>query len=372
MKKRPAFIKNWREVESAEPVRPLGIGESFGFIADLAGATGLTHLRVAHFRLRPGERSNPPIMMRDMEIFAFVLDGSPDMFVDGHLFRLKEGHGVSLNDRTGIAQAFLNNTKKDARLFILSEPTLRSGRARHPLARDATSDANLKKMGLHWSDAPKRKLGPHDGLTDQKRGRPASKGSAKRGLPDFVAHWRDILEPDKSYTYPDSKEYHGIDAPFGKRARFSRLGVHLEVLPPGRRTSWPHAERDEEEFVYVVSGSVDCWLDGHVHPMWSGDLVGWESRTGVTHVVINNSDENAVLIVGGEASRAKNQFWYPFHPKRNKDIGPLLWADHPKPKLGPHDGLPDKLRASLPKARTALAANDAARKLGLRKKKRGR
>ncbi len=89
---------------------------------------------------------------------------------------------------------------------------------------------------------------------------------------------------------------------FGRRARFSRIGVHLEVLKPGRRTSWPHAERDEEEFVYVVSGKVDAWNDGHITPMGEGDFIGWEAGTGITHVIINNSDEDAILIVGGEAA----------------------------------------------------------------------
>jgi uncharacterized cupin superfamily protein len=371
MKQRPGIISNWREVESAGPVKPPVGDETFGFVSDLSGATGMSHLRVGHFRLRPGERSNPPIVMRDMEVFAFVLEGTPDLFVDGHLYRLKEGHGVWLNDRTGIAQAFLNNTGKDARLFIFSEPMLHKMKARHPLPGEEAADENLKKMGLYWADAPKHKIGPHDGLTDARRGKPSPTGAKKRTLPDFVVHWRDILDR-KQVTYPGSKEKHGYDAPFGKRARFSRIGVHLEVLTPGRRTSWPHAERDEEEFAFVVSGHVDCWLDGHVTPMWAGDLVGWECRTGLTHVIMNNSGEDAVLIVGGEASRVKNQFWYPFHPARNKDVGALYWKDHPVPKLGPHDGLPDALRESLPAAarRSATAANTAARKLGMLKAKK--
>lgn len=369
MKQRPSIIRNWREVEPSEPVKPPLSDETFGFTTDLSGATGMTHLRVAHFRLRPGERSNPPIVMRDMEVFAFVLEGEPDLFLDGHIHRLKEGHGVCLTDRTGIAQAFLNNTAKDVRLLVFSEPMLRTMRARHPLPVDAAADENLKKMGLYWTDAPRHKLGPHDGLTDARRGSPSPKGAKKRTLPEFVAHWRDILER-KEVTYPHSKEKHGRDVLFGRRARFSRIGVHMEVLPPGRRTSWPHAERDEEEFVFVVSGHVDCWLDGHVTPMWDGDLVGWECRTGLTHVVMNNSDSDAVLIVGGEAGRTRNQYWYPYHPARNKEVGALYWKDHPVPKLGPHDGLPDRLRDSLPAAarRNAIAANAAARKFGLRKK----
>ncbi len=165
--------------------------------------------------------------------------------------------------------------------------------------------------------------------------------------------------------YPGSTERHGIDAKFGRRARFSRIGVHFEVLPAGRRTSWPHAERDEEEWVYVVAGAVETWIDGHLHKMTEGDFIGYEARTGITHVTINNSGEDALLLVGAEAGRAKNQFWYPLHPHRDKEIGELFWHDHPKVKLGPHDGLPDALRDRLPAAarKDPIKANRAAMKL---------
>ena len=66
------------------------------------------------------------------------------------------------------------------------------------------------------------------------------------------------------------------------------------------------------------------------------------------------------------------QCWYPYHPSRKKEMGPNYWDDHPIPKLGPHDGLPDALRARVPaKARkSALAANIAALTLKPLPKKR--
>lgn len=340
--KRPHFIKHWKEVESPEQVRPPVMDEPFGYVAEFAPATGMSHLRVAHLRLPPGVRSHPPIASRDEDVFFFVLEGAPDLWVDGHLYQLKEGDGICFPARTGIAHSILNNTRNEVRLFLMSEAMRYLSKFAHPV--DAAAGENLQKMGKLWTDAPSRKLGPHDGQTDANRSRPFPANARKKKRPDFVAHWRDILDK-KAGTYPGSKEQHGLDALFGRRARFSRIGVHLEVLKPGRRTSWPHAERDEEEFVYVVSGRIDAWNDGHITKMSDGDFIGWEAGTGITHVLINNADEDAILIVGGEASRARNQFWYPFHPKRNKEVGALYWADHPKVKLGPHDGLPDALRA---------------------------
>lgn len=365
MKRRPDIIKNWREIESTAEWRWPEAAETFGYPAFFSFYAGGSRLKVAQLRLPPGRRANLPTACRDEEEFVFVLEGRPDLWADGHLYGLEEGDGVALLSGTGIATTFINNGNSDVRLFVLGEGTRTSTRYFHPL--DANANERLKQAGQLWHEAPKRKLGPNDG-------RPGSKAGRTRQRPDYVAHWRDILDRDKRFTYPGSKEYHGIEARFGQRAGFSRIGIHLEVLKPGRRTSWPHAERDEDEFVYVVSGSVDCWLDGTITPMWAGDFVGWEAGTGTTHVVINNSDEDAVLLVGGEASRVRAQVWYPLHPRRNKEIGERCWKDHPAVKLGPHDGVPDRLRESFPAAarRTAVAANDAARKYGLRAKSKAR
>lgn len=357
---KPDFITTWRAIEA--PAAPPSSPEDFGFASELSAAAGIDHFRVAHLRIPPGRRGYPPMAMDDLEIFCFVLEGAPDLWADGYLHRLGEGDGVTFNARTGLAHTLINNTDKDVRLFVMTEAFRRNSKATHPL--DPAGEENLRKMNMFWADAPERKLGPHDG-------RPGSIQGRRRGKPDFVAQWRDILNR-KANRYPGSDEDQTLDARFDNRARFSRIGMRVQLLKAGRRTSWPHAERDEDEFIYVVSGKVDAWNDGHITPMGSGGFVGWRNGTGITHVIINNSDEDAVLIVGGERSRMVNTYWYPFHPKYNKEIGKGYWTDHPVPKLGPHDGLPDALRAKLParSRRNAVAANEAARFLGKRPNRR--
>jgi uncharacterized cupin superfamily protein len=346
MKARPSFIRHWRDLEYAEPFTPPGLEESFAFHAPLAPATGLTRLRVEHLRLAPGCRTNPPGASRDEEEFVFVLEGTPDVWADGHVWSLEEGDGIWFNDGTGMAHAFLNNTEQDVRLFAMSEGPRYASKFFHPLERDVRVNDILKNMDKLWEDAPRRELGLHDGLTRTQRGHPSPAGARKRGKPEFAVHWRKILD-EKASRYPGSDEDQGLDAHFGRRARFSRLGVHAELLKPGRRTSWPHAERDEEEYVFVVYGAVSAWIDGYLHALKDGDFVGFPAGSGITHTIINNSDADALLIVGSEASRARNQFFYPFHEQRNKDVGPLYWSDHPERHLGPHDGMPDMLRAKL-------------------------
>jgi len=358
--KRPSFLASWRATEA--PAAPPQATEDFGFASELSAIAGLNHFRVAHLRIPSGLRAYPPLAMDDLEIFTFVLEGTPDLWMDGHLHRLNEGEGNALHAGTGTAHTLINNTKKDVRVLVMTEAFRRNSRAVHPL--DPASDDGLKKMNMFWTAAPKHTLGPNSG-------KPGDKVSRKRGKHEHIVHWRDILSK-KANRYPKSTEDQTYPARFGRRARFSRIGVHLDLLKPGRRSSYPHAERDEDEYVYVASGKVDCWIDGYIHPMTEGDFVGFKARTGITHTIINNGADDALLIVGGEANRMRNQFWYPFHPSSNKSVGELYWADHPAPKLGPHDGMPDALRAKLPKAilKDPVKANEAARFISHKKKKK--
>ncbi|HEX7327069.1 MAG TPA: cupin domain-containing protein [Casimicrobiaceae bacterium] len=123
------------------------------------------------------------------------------------------------------------------------------------------------------------------------------------------------------------------------------MGINIQRLPPGYRSSWPHAEEREEEFVYVLQGEVDAWVDGNIHRMRSGDLAAFPAGTGISHCFINNTETEVVLLVGGEARKPANRIFYPLNPSRRSDMDASeWWADVPKRELGPHDGLPDAVR----------------------------
>jgi uncharacterized cupin superfamily protein len=163
------------------------------------------------------------------------------------------------------------------------------------------------------------------------------------GRPACIVHWREVQEPDDC-RYPGSDELLGIGAPLGAATGLAAMGVHHELLLPGRRTSWPHAERDLEEFVYVLEGRPQVWIDGEVHDLEPGDGVGFPKGTGTAHTFLNNTDADVRLLVVGEKSRPGCRIHYPLHPVRNAEIGARHWQDRPVRPLGSHDGLPDRLR----------------------------
>lgn len=156
--------------------------------------------------------------------------------------------------------------------------------------------------------------------------------------PPFVAHWTEIEGPDGDH-YPGSDEPLGIGAPLGRALGLTRLGIHHERLPPGRRTSWPHAESDEDEFVFVLDGTPDAWIDGHLHRLRPGDAVAFPAGTGIAHTFINDTDAEVRLLVVGEASKPGSRIAYPLNPERRDRIGDW-WDDAPERPLGPHDGRP--------------------------------
>lgn len=161
--------------------------------------------------------------------------------------------------------------------------------------------------------------------------------------PPFIISSRDV--PERTHVYPNSDEEMGPVRSIGHAAGLVRIGVNLQRLPPGARSSWPHAEEDEEEFVYVLEGEVDAWIDGHLHRMRPGELAAFPAGTGISHCFMNNGDAEALLLVGGEAHKAGSRIRYPLNPSRRGDMPwSHWWDDAPERPLGPHDGLPDALR----------------------------
>jgi uncharacterized cupin superfamily protein len=154
--------------------------------------------------------------------------------------------------------------------------------------------------------------------------------------PPFIIATSDVPELDTPYQ--DSEERLSFGRPVGRAAGLQRIGLHVERVPPGRRTSYPHAESDEEELVYVLEGEIDAWIDGNLHRMVKGDLAAFPAGTGICHAFLNNGTEDALLLVGGERKEG-NRIYYPLNPERKPQMKPERWWDDiPLAPQGPHDG----------------------------------
>jgi uncharacterized cupin superfamily protein len=154
--------------------------------------------------------------------------------------------------------------------------------------------------------------------------------------PDFIAHWTK-LEDAEAWRYRGDDESMGFDASIGEKLGLTRIGIHHVRVPPGRRISYPHAESAEEEFVFVIEGEPDAWIDGELHRLVAGDSVAFPAGTGICHTFLNNTADEVRLLVVGEKPKAENRVRYPlnvaFEATRQD-----RWIDPPARSLGPHDG----------------------------------
>jgi uncharacterized cupin superfamily protein len=158
--------------------------------------------------------------------------------------------------------------------------------------------------------------------------------------PEFIRHWTELENEDNAH-YKNSTELMGIGAPLARKLGLQRIGIHHLRLLPGRRSSYPHAESAEEEFVFVIEGTPDAWIDGHLHRLAAGDSVAFPAGTGICHTFINNTDREVRMMVIGETPKDENRIRYPMN-EAHEASRPDRWLDWPARPMGPHNGEPDR------------------------------
>lgn len=161
-------------------------------------------------------------------------------------------------------------------------------------------------------------------------------------LSRFVGHYSTRTESSPPKETP-ANFIRVIDSDIGRTVDFNRIAVHHIVLPPGCRTSSPHAESHEEEFVFVLKGKPNLWLNGFIHDLDEGFAVGFPAGTGIAHTVINNTDSDVHLLVAGDKTKKENFCSFPINPELKKDCL-IWWDDPPTHELGPHNGMPGPIR----------------------------
>jgi uncharacterized cupin superfamily protein len=155
---RPDCIRHWTELEGADNTRYPGDTELRGIGAPIGRLLGLTRLGIHHVRLLPGRRTSYPHAESAEEECVIVLEGAPDVWLDGYLHRLRAGDAVGFVAGTGLAHTFINDTGEEVRLLVIGEASKPENRIRYPM-----NEAFEATRPDRWADAPARPLGPHDG-----------------------------------------------------------------------------------------------------------------------------------------------------------------------------------------------------------------
>lgn len=138
------------------------------------------------------------------------------------------------------------------------------------------------------------------------------------------------------------------DIDYSRALGTERIAAHWITLAPQTRSSSPHAESLEEEFIYIVKGRPHIWINGYLYQLEEKMCVGFKAGTGISHTVINNTAEPIELIVLGERTKKENRFVFPVNPELNDQHKDHWWSNCPTHEMGPHDGNVDNLNYQRP------------------------
>ncbi|WEF25700.1 cupin domain-containing protein [Paracoccus sp. S3-43] len=90
----------------------------------------------------------------------------------------------------------------------------------------------------------------------------------------------------------------------------TQFGIALETLHPGKQSSQPHWEQDEDEFLYMLEGELTVVEDGVETVIHPGDACCWKAGTPIAHTLRNRADKPAVYLIAG-SRRPENITHYP-------------------------------------------------------------
>jgi len=85
----------------------------------------------------------------------------------------------------------------------------------------------------------------------------------------------------------------------GNAVGLTQFGVNVTTLKPGAWSSQRHWHRNEDEFIYVVSGELVLCEDHGETVLKPGDAAGWRANGGNGHCLINRGNSDAVYLEVG-------------------------------------------------------------------------
>ena len=104
----------------------------------------------------------------------------------------------------------------------------------------------------------------------------------------------------------------------GNLVGLTQFGVNHVTLDPGSRSALRHWHEAEDEFVYVLSGSLTLIADNGEHTMEPGSFAGFPAGNANAHHLVNKSERPASYLAVGSRRPGNDVIHYP-----DDDFGPI-------------------------------------------------
>jgi uncharacterized cupin superfamily protein len=296
-----------------------GSDESFTLVSSIGRDLGLKKIGIHHEILKKGKRSSWPHAHKKEEELVFIISGNADVWINGNLYYAEPGDLIYFPPGTNLAHTVINNSKNDIEMLVLGQQESRGDLIFYPLHPDRNNEC--KNKGQLWEDRPAVEFGDHNGIPG-KHSLILKKYIKSINIKDIEGK---VIGGENSEL-----QVNILDRDLGRFLGVKNIAFHHVSIKPGFKTSTPHAESKEEEFVYVLKGNLKAWINGELIAISEGDSVAFPSGTGITHTFINDGNRDVELIVSGETTKKDNQCIFPLNPEMKMSMGDFWWDDWPK------------------------------------------
>jgi uncharacterized cupin superfamily protein len=112
-----------------------------------------------------------------------------------------------------------------------------------------------------------------------------------------IINFNDIDEADA--RYPDEQPGgRGFYRDPSRGLGMKHFGISLDTLYPGQENARYHAERGEDEFFFVLTGTCKVRLDGKIYQLHPGDVLF--TPVGVAHSFFNDGADACSILMAGQ------------------------------------------------------------------------
>jgi uncharacterized cupin superfamily protein len=120
--------------------------------------------------------------------------------------------------------------------------------------------------------------------------------------------------------------------PVGAMFGLTNFGVNIVTLPPGGRSAERHWHKAQDEFVYVIEGTVTVMSEAGETPFSAGQCIGFKAGVEDGHMLENKSTAAVTYLCVGDRSNPEH-VTYP-------DVDMQLVSDEKGPRFLHSDGTP--------------------------------
>ncbi len=263
----------------------------------LSDAGGLTQFGVHEQTLHPGATTGLRHWHSAEDEFAYVLEGVVTLEDDDGLQDLGPGDAVAWPHGRPNAHRLLNRSDKPCRYLIVGS------RAKGDICTYPYDGRRQINEATAW------RIEAADGAVLRSGDLPAELLNLRApwGRPWDGSSRPQVLRAgsvERMYctsNYPEGFSALGDawDIALSDAGGLTQFGAFLEIVDPGGQTSVRHWHEEEDEFLYVLDGTVTLLEDDGARSIGPGTSVAWPAGIPNAHCLRNVGDTQAILFIVG-------------------------------------------------------------------------